>query len=226
MKYLIGFILFVIAGCSTLPNAEKIQTEFGVFTYYLAGSHKPTVFFESGLGDDMTSWEAVVEQAEKFSQVFAYNRSGFSGSNSQNITRDGEVIVKELRSLLKSLKLKPPYVLVGHSLGGGYMELYTRTYPDEVSGLVLVDPNSSKYPTRCKQEQLGYCEPPSGMPYWATFFFPDAVESEIKGFQHTHQQINVIDNFPNVPLVVLSATNKKQAETALEKRRNELYVEM
>lgn len=226
MKLLLSIILFFIAGCSTLPNSKQTKTEQGSFTYYLAGMNKPTVVFESGLGDDMTSWASVINQVEEVAEVFTYNRAGFSGSTSKNSTRSGKVIVNELRSLLKSLNLKPPYILVGHSLGGAYMELYAKAYPDEVSGVVLVDPNSSKYPIRCKREKLDYCDPPSGMPQWATLFFPSAVEGEILGFSSTHSQVNEIDSFPNVPLVVLSAINKSKKQTNKEKRRNDLYVEM
>ena len=61
--------------------------------------------------------------------------------------RDGGHVVDELRALLSAQDLKPPYVLVGHSLGGLYMQLYARRYPDEVSALVLVD---STHPNQFK----------------------------------------------------------------------------
>ncbi len=226
MKILLSIILFMMAGCSTLPNSKQIKTEQGSFTYYLSGVNKPTVVFESGLGDDMTSWESVINQVEEVAEVFTYNRAGFSGSKSKNIERNGQIIVKELRELLKGVNLSPPYVLVGHSLGGAYMELYAKTFPDEVAGVVLIDPNSSKYPIHCKREKLDYCDPPSGMPQWATWFFPSAIEGEIKGFSTTHEQVNATDSFPNVPLVVLSATNKNAKQTDKEKRGSELYVQM
>ncbi len=227
MKILFSIILIFIGGCSTtLPNAKKITTEQGQFTYYSSGSNKPTVVFESGLGDDMTSWKPIIHEVEAFAEVFAYNRAGFSGSDSKNSTRNGQVIVNELRDLLNTANLKPPYVLVGHSLGGAYMELYARTYPQEVTGVVLVDPNSSKYSARCKREKLEYCDPPSSMPLWATLFFPSSVEAEIKGWSSTHEQVNAIDSFPNVPFALLSATHKNEKRTEKEKRGHELYIEL
>lgn len=177
-----------MVGCSTLPNSKQIKTEQGNFTYYLAGVNKPTATFESGLGDEMTSWESVINQVGDVAEVFTYNRAGFSGSKSRNITRNGEVIVNELRELLKSVNLNPPYVLVGHSLGGTYMELYAKNYPSDVAGVVLVAPNSSKSPIHCKREKLDYCDPPSGMPQWATWFFLLQLKVKLKGLVlHMHK---------------------------------------
>jgi pimeloyl-ACP methyl ester carboxylesterase len=33
-----------------------------------------------------------------------------------------------------------PYLLVGHSLGGAYVQRYAQRFPDEVAGLLLLDP--------------------------------------------------------------------------------------
>jgi len=227
MKILLSVFFIFIAGCSTkLPGAKQIITEQGHFTYYSSGTNKPTVVFESGLGDDMTSWQPIIHEVEDFVEVFAYNRAGFSGSDSKNSTRNGEIIVNELRDLLNSANLKPPYVLVGHSLGGAYMELYARSYPEEIAGVVLVDPNSSKYPARCKFEKLDYCAPPSRMPQWATLLVPSSVEGEIKGWSSTHEQVNAIDSFPNVPFALLSATYKNEKRTEKKKREHELSIEL
>ncbi len=49
------------------------------------------------------------------------------------------LIVSELRTELDRRNIRPPYVLVGHSLGGLYMQYFARNYPSEVSGLLLVD---------------------------------------------------------------------------------------
>ena len=56
-----------------------------------------------------------------------------------SVPRTGAMIVAELHAVLKKAGVQPPYVLVGHSLGGLYMSLYARTYPEEVAGLILVD---------------------------------------------------------------------------------------
>jgi len=47
-----------------------------------------------------------------------------------------------LHTLLSRANVSPPYVLVGHSLGGVYVRYYAHRYPGEVAGMVLVDPGS------------------------------------------------------------------------------------
>ena len=47
-----------------------------------------------------------------------------------------------MHALLIAAKEPEPYIIVGHSWGGLIARLFASTYPDEVSGLVLVDPAS------------------------------------------------------------------------------------
>ncbi len=72
--------------------------------------------------------------------MISYDRAGFGKSEPGWKPRTAEQIVSELHKALKKAKLKPPYVLVGHSAGGMYMRVFAHKYPQEVSGIVLVDP--------------------------------------------------------------------------------------
>jgi pimeloyl-ACP methyl ester carboxylesterase len=53
--------------------------------------------------------------------------------------RDAKQISSELHTLLSKAGIEGPYVLVGHSLGGMYMQTYAARYPEEVAGVALVD---------------------------------------------------------------------------------------
>jgi pimeloyl-ACP methyl ester carboxylesterase len=108
------------------------------------------VVFEGGSRSTIDKWGTVPEQIAMEASVFAYNRPGYGNSEVAATPRDGRTIVEELRAILRHKGLKPPYVLVGHSLGGLYMQLFARTYPDEVKALVLVD---SLYPRMIKKTQ-------------------------------------------------------------------------
>ena len=174
----------------------------------------------------MKSWQPLLQDLSKQGRIFTYNRAGFKGSHSHNSSRSASVITGELNRLLNQLQLPSPYILVGHSLGGAYMELFAKTYPEQVAGVVLIDPNASKFPQACRQASLGLCAPPSGMPFWAKWWFPDAVSGEIKGFGKTHQEVNQIKEFPDVPLVVLSAPLFVNPETENDKKRSDLNTQV
>ena len=122
--------------------------------YASGGSGATTVVFESGLGDGMATWEGVAPDVAEFAPIFVYDRPGYGRSDLTDTPRDGATMVAELRQLLVTTGHEPPYVLVGHSLGGTVMDLYARTHPDEVSGLVLVDSRHHEYTARCLA-QLG-----------------------------------------------------------------------
>lgn len=102
-----------------------------------------TIVFENGLRGDVDGWAAVLPGLAPAVQhgwaLFAYNRPGIGRSEPTERPRDGRQIVADLRELLRQQGLKPPFLLVGHSLGGLYQQLFARTYPSEVCGLVLVD---------------------------------------------------------------------------------------
>ncbi|WP_342416178.1 alpha/beta hydrolase [Paenibacillus sp. FSL R10-2782] len=103
------------------------------------GSGTPTILLESGSGESSLSWRDVPENLSSFATVVSYDRAGYAWSEEAATPRTGENIVRELHLALKNTDVQPPYILVGHSLGGMYSRLYAQTYRDEVAGLVLVD---------------------------------------------------------------------------------------
>lgn len=103
------------------------------------GSGTPTILLESGSGESSLSWRDIPENLSSFATVVSYDRAGYAWSEEAATPRTGENIVRELHLALKNTDIQPPYILVGHSLGGMYSRLYAQTYRDEVAGLVLVD---------------------------------------------------------------------------------------
>ena len=126
------------------------------------------------------------------------------GEEEQPVSRDAAVIVEELHRLLIQLKISPPYVLVGHSLGGMYMEMYARTYPLETAGLVLVDPRRADFTVKCKENlQADSCE----LPAWLLQLLPSPSVAEYRGAEMSAPLMAGAGSLPNVPMVVLTAYN-------------------
>ncbi len=153
--------------------------------YAAGGAGEPTVVFEAGHGDSMIRWAAVAPPVGESARVFVYDRPGYGGSEPATTPRDAATIVAELRELLVTTGHQPPYVLVGHSLGGTVVDLFARTHPDEVSGLVLVDSRHHDYGPRCLAEGAGGCVIPEAM----VDQLPPHMRAEWTAFTATEQQL-------------------------------------
>ena len=123
------------------------------------GKGSSTVVFVSGAGDRSDRWsqkldpskQAVLPAIAETNRVCAYDRPGtytlvgegddFKPSRSDPVPQpttleDG---VADLHALLRASGERGPYVVVGHSMGGAISSLYASRYPQDVSGLVLID---------------------------------------------------------------------------------------
>lgn len=106
----------------------------------VTGSGASTVVLENGLGGSLELWGKVQPEVSRFARTVSYDRAGAGLSDSGPLPRDGRRISTELRRALQAAAIAPPYVLVGASLGGPYVRIYAGLYPDDVAGIVLVDP--------------------------------------------------------------------------------------
>jgi len=131
-----------------------------------AGRGGATVVFENGLGGPLENWGKVQPDVSRFARTVSYDRAGAGLSEDGPPPRDGRRIASELRSALRAAGIAPPYILVGASLGGPYIRIFAGMYPDDVAGLVLVDPTPDS-----KQIEGLASHPPAGIPV----FLIDAV---------------------------------------------------
>jgi len=134
-----------------------------------AGHGTPTVVLKAGLGEGLDAWANVQIQIAAFTRVCAYDRAGVGKSGTGSKPRTSGQMVSELRALLSAAQIDGPYVLMGHSLGGLNAQLFAIEHPDEVAGLVLVDPSFSDMMMRLKPA-LGKI----WTPLWNSQFASDA----------------------------------------------------
>lgn len=104
-----------------------------------SGKGKPTVVLIAGSGDFSFDWSLVQPAVSGFSRVCSYDRAGLAWSDSGPTPRTMRQEAFELHRLLEKAKLKAPFVLVGHSIGGLIARVYAAEYPQEVAGMILVD---------------------------------------------------------------------------------------
>ncbi|WP_432523678.1 alpha/beta fold hydrolase [Kineococcus sp. SYSU DK006] len=103
------------------------------------GADGPVVVLEAGSGETSASFARVLQRWDLPAPVVAYDRAGYGRSTASALARTGANVVAELREALRRSGAEPPYVLVGHSMGGLFVREFAAAHPAEVAGLVLVD---------------------------------------------------------------------------------------
>ena len=117
------------------------------------GDGAPTVIFDAALGGSSLSWSLVQPAVARLTQACAYDRGGFGWSDAGPLPRTADRIADELHKLLRAAAIPPPYVLVGHSYGGLVMRFYASRHPNDVAGLVLIEPAIPEEWTNATDEQ-------------------------------------------------------------------------
>lgn len=102
------------------------------------GSGSPTVVLENGLGSGASGWGFVLPKVADRTRTCAYDRAGIGRSESGPRQTVSDAVA-DLRELLAAAGERPPYVLVGMSLGGSHVRVFASAHPEEVVGVALVD---------------------------------------------------------------------------------------
>ena len=181
---------------------ERVDVNGVAMEVLRAGVGGPIVVFESGV-TDLSIWAPVRPAVAAFTSTIAYSHAGIGGSGPAPATRGALQIAAELHALLRALGAPPPYILVGHSMGGLYARVFAMQYPTEIAGLVLVDgtherqviefarPDSSF--TRLRAQGLASLDP--------------AARAEMSGLAPILEQGEALPGqLPDVPLAVLTST--------------------
>lgn len=126
-----------------LQGSRLIRLPTGrTLNLYCLGSGGPTVILEAGLGGGAFDWWPVQERMARTTRVCAYDRAGHGRSPVGPFPRDTRAQVADLEALLRAARIRGPYVLVGHSMGGFNMRVFASRHLREVAGMVLVDPSA------------------------------------------------------------------------------------
>jgi pimeloyl-ACP methyl ester carboxylesterase len=139
-------LISIVVALGDLPSSVRmVDTGSHRLQLRVAGRGTPTVVLESGAGGTIEdNWSKVWPKVAKFTQVVAYDRDGFGASEAGPKPRTGERIATELHTALGGAGLRPPYVMVGHSLGGPFVHIFAHRYPTEMAGMVFVDPTGEQ----------------------------------------------------------------------------------
>lgn len=218
---LIGGLLAAALATPALANEPPLPSELtqlqgqAIELLRLRAEGSPgTVVFENGSRAELEGWHAVIDGIRaqggtKAWSVFAYNRPGIGRSEPTERPRDGQQVVADLHQVLQQQGMPSPYILVGHSLGGLYMQLFARQYPAEVRGLLLVDAVAP-----------GIIKKPEDFPFytrWAkNLFMSRSAAREIDAIHSTGEAVLALPLEPSIPVIRLVNQPKSAGAIAVD----------
>jgi pimeloyl-ACP methyl ester carboxylesterase len=141
------------SGFATIDNAK--------IYYEVAGKGLPLVMIHAGVADSR-QWNNEFTNFAQSYQVIRYDMRGYGKSEPV----DGEFShMSDLVSLLDTLEIYKPIVIMGCSMGGGLAMDFALTYPSRAKALIMVDsgpsglkldvPSSSKFADAEKAFEAG-----------------------------------------------------------------------
>lgn len=214
------------------------------------GEGGPTVILDAGLGGFSLEWLAIQRRLADSVQTCAYDRAGYGWSDTGPSPRTTSQINGEFERLLNAARLQPPYLLVGHSFGGYNIQYFAKANPEQVAGIVLID---SSHPDQAERiPEVPVREARSGRPNIVTFFnnpeifdkYPEDVrdrarrvitsrrtvitqQRELANFTYSGSEVDFLgDNFPDVPLVVITRGRQEWPDNPLGVSREQQWREM
>ena len=213
---------FTHRGTAQLAGDSSVLVEGRAVRVRLLGAGSPPVILVSGQCNALNVWFRVQPAIGERTRVLAYDRPGLGQSDPGAEPRTVGRMADELHALLAELRLAPPYVLCGHSLGGFVVELYAARFPGEVAGLVLVDPSVEEFYVRAdslpeyraimtRAEQEMAQAPPGARAEWAAF------EASREAMRHAGP-------LPAVPIRMLISVHHGNGSPAIEETWRDTHV--
>lgn len=179
-----------------------------------AGSGTPAVILGHGQGNTRRIWDKVWPDLVRMGRICRYDRAARGDSEVGPAPTTSGRMAHELHDLLRAARVPPPYIMVGHSLGGMNAQLYAHTYPSEVAGLVLVESSSRDYDPRTIAEQDLPQNPEERRLFQGFVDGFDAVQKhygaspEGVDWDASYQEMAAVTDFGDLPLCVITAGDR------------------
>ena len=105
------------------------------------GRGEPVLFLMAGGGAPIEFWGEWISMISSLAPVVTYDRPGIGESSFDGIDPTPERVAEHAHELLNVLDVSPPYILVGWSWGGPLIRFYAGSYPEDIVGMVYLDPS-------------------------------------------------------------------------------------
>ena len=122
------------------PPGSIVTTPRGNMHMRQIGSGNPPVVLEAGIAATSLNWSILQPRLAQVASTYSYDRAGYGWSKSRNRACTLQRMSDDLHELVAALNIHRPYVLVGHSYAAYILRVYAQRFPEELAGIILVDP--------------------------------------------------------------------------------------
>jgi pimeloyl-ACP methyl ester carboxylesterase len=179
---------------------EIVAIDQGRMHLRCVGSGATTVLLIAGWGDGGEHWGAVEPSIGEHARVCSYARFGTGTSDPPPSTQTFDTQATDLHALLDAADEPGPYVVVGHSFGGAEAVTFASKYPDETTGLVLVDASPATWPATV-------CSVAAYAPLCAVMHDP-TLDPERLDAVGAFQAVEAITSLGDLPMAVVTAAHR------------------
>lgn len=210
---LILSLFFLLASCDkdsdTLNNNSTVlkETKVDLVTHKLAAysiikNSEYLVVFESGLGDSHAVWNGknIPVKLHTKSDVLTYDRASYGKSEKGPDSRNIGQLRSELERIITHFSNGRKVILIGHSLGGMIIRDYAVKNPDQVAGLLFIDPSHEHYnqPSQADEDMIySLFNTSYGSNFGGTLESRELIEDS--------QYMATLPQLPNIPVIVISS---------------------
>ncbi len=179
---------------------------------FVSGSAADVVVLEAGGGSSHRVWTAVIPGLSEVARVVAYDRPGYGLSAPCDSPRTADRIARELHEALHNAGMAGPYLVAGWSFGGSIARVFAGNFPDDVRGLVLVDPAPENFYPRAAGAfpDLWVAEEETYVPALFADSTKRAEQREFSGFSASMEQAKASDARHTTPTTLLIAARNAQ----------------
>ena len=100
------------------------------------------ILIMTGMGCSFEEWVNITDVLCEAHTVILFHRAGLGASELGAEPRTTAAAARDAKNLLETLEVTEPVVLIGHSYGGLCAQHFSKLYPQQVKGLLLVDSTS------------------------------------------------------------------------------------
>lgn len=205
----VAIAVAISGGCTRNGAPRMVEVHGYKIRMLLQGHGSPAVVFVNvGFGGSYEIWDRVNPAISQSTRTVAYNRGGTWKSDPAPLPRDSQHIADELHIALRNAGLKPPYIVVGASLGGIHARVFANSYPADVAGIVLLDPTSEDFLGELKRRNPRMWDEAQrqNTEMAAQFSDPNAGgRNEYLSLETDYEEARNAFPLPKVPVVLISA---------------------